>query len=875
MTEAKEVEAEFDVAHPLLTVALEGSGSGEVSSEPPGIECEPTCSAKVEFGDTVELNQSADPGSKFLAWGGACSGNGACEVTMTEPLEVTATFAALPQAKAKQAVPIAYHEATLRGEVDPSGLASKYHFEYLSEAEYEAGGESFAGAKSTPIGELAPGSGFVAVQASLTGLKEGTEYRFRLLASNSVGPAEEADEEGSFETLQRRAPETCANGIYRFGLSANLPDCRAYELVTPAQTNGATLVAPQPTDAVFVNGFSAWLTPPSGPRAGEALSFGSSATLSGFEGSGGADGYRGDRGVGEHPAGGWGTELLSPSYVQAGGGSQGVSQEDGHSPDQLYSLWEVTPRVSLEGALPKGIYLRTPAGFEAVGRGSLGTDPEAKSRYVSAGGAHVIFSSEDHLEAKAAPSGTETKTIYDRAAGSASAEVVSVKPDGSSFGAKESAFYLGATEDGAAVAFTIGEAEAIYLHRAGVTTEIAQSSSTFAGVSEDGTKVFYAATNDGASPAPLYACDTEAGPCAGEGAHPPAQIAAAGIFALVSPDGSHAFFSSTEALTGAEENENGEVAEAGKRNLYAWDGTETRFVGRLAASDFEAISFGVPRMGLGQWTLAIGRDKDPGRPFAPTRSSADGGAFVFQSHARLSPYDNEGVGEIYRYDPAATPGERLLCVSCDPTGGAPSDDALLEDIHVGNVPGARTNQSPINEGTMIANVTDNGNEVFFQSFDRLLPEDANDVEDVYEWKAKGTGGCTRPGGCLALISSGQGETPSILYAMSADGHDVFIYTLEKLVGQDVAGSPSIYDARVGGGIPEPSPPAPCQGDACQGQGALPPTLPNPASTGGGEGGEASKARACAKGKHRVKGRCVKRHAKKHQRRAKHNRRAHR
>jgi hypothetical protein len=175
---------------------------------------------------------------------------------------------------------------------------------------------------------------------------------------------------------------------------------------------------------------------------------------------------------------------------------------------------------------------------------------------------------------------------------------------------------------------------------------------------------------------------------------------------------------------------------------------------------------------------------------------------------------------------------------------------------------------------MVANLTDSGQEVFFQSFDRLLPEDANEAEDVYEWQASGSGGCTRQGGCLALISSGQGEAPSFLYAMSADGHDVFLHTKEKLVGADVAGSPSIYDARVGGGIPEPVEPAPCQGDACQGEGSEPPVLPSPATNGAGESSsEASpKPPHCAKGKHRVKGRCVRvKHRKRHKRRAHHNR----
>jgi hypothetical protein len=107
--------------------------------------------------------------------------------------------------------------------------------------------------------------------------------------------------------------------------------------------------------------------------------------------------------------------------------------------------------------------------------------------------------------------------------------------------------------------------------------------------------------------------------------------------------------------------------------------------------------------------------------------------------------------------------------------------------------------------------------------------------------------------------------------MSADGHDVFLRTTEKLVGMDVAGSPSIYDAREGGGIPEPPERIPCEGDACQGPGSEPPTLPAPMTGGPGEEPqpEAPAPKPCAKGKHRVKGRCVA--VKRHKHRKRHRR----
>jgi hypothetical protein len=854
-----EVKAKFDVLHPLLTVVKEGNGTGTVISSPIGIDCGLTCAAKFDLNETVVLEAEAGEGAVFRGWQGcdAEPTEAECEVEMKEARKVEATFAALPRAVAKLPHPIAYTEATLRGEVDPVGLGTEYRFEYLTEEEYEEDGQSFENAQKTPMEVLAPVEGFVVVKAHLSGLEEGTAYRFRLLAKNAVGMAED---ERSFETLQRRISQSCPNAAYRTALSANLPDCRAYELVTPAQTDGLIPGAAggggTPTGL-----FSNWLTVQRGEGAGERLSYFTGGTLPGFEGNGILDGYRAKREVGDHPAGGWQSALVSPSYAESVPGFKHSPAQHGVSPDQLYSFWEIDPEPeTFPETLPEGSYLRTPAGFEVLGQGSLYTDLAARSRYVSQGGTHVIFVSKEHLEEEAAPQGTDA--IYDRAAGEGSAEVISVKPDSSSFGPGEAATYLDATEDGSAVVFDVGGT--LYLHREGKSAEIAAAPNTFAGISEDGRRVFYAA-GKGNSAAPLFACDIEAGPCAGTGAvHAPTEITPAGIFAAVSPDGSHVLFSSTEILTGGEKNDDGEKAELGAHNLYAWDGTGTSFLAKLSIADFENSSFAeIAGMNLAAWTRAIRDEEQSSRGYAPTRSSADGSVFVFQSHASLTAYENEGVGEIYRYDPTAEAGGRLLCISCDASGAPPSKDALLEDL------GAFATSTPLKSTTMIANLTEGGEKVFFQSFDRLLPEDANNVEDVYEWEAKGIGSCTRTRGCLTLVSSGQGETPSFLYAMSANGHDVFIQTKEKLVSADVAGSPSIYDVREGGGIPEPAAPLPCQGDACQPQGQEPPGLPISATAGAGEGSEGQPAsRPCAKGKHRVKGRCV---AVKHKHRKHHRR----
>ena len=75
-----------------LTVSKTGTGVGTVTSTPVGISCGATCSAEFGEGEVVTLSATPAEGSSFAGWGGACSGTGACEVTMSEAREVTAEF---------------------------------------------------------------------------------------------------------------------------------------------------------------------------------------------------------------------------------------------------------------------------------------------------------------------------------------------------------------------------------------------------------------------------------------------------------------------------------------------------------------------------------------------------------------------------------------------------------------------------------------------------------------------------------------------------------------------------------------------------------------------------------------------------------------
>jgi hypothetical protein len=78
----------------ILTVKFAGTGTGKVVSSPAGINCVVSCTGSFDPGTTVTLTASASAGSLFAGWsGGGCSGSGACEVTTTEAISVTATFA--------------------------------------------------------------------------------------------------------------------------------------------------------------------------------------------------------------------------------------------------------------------------------------------------------------------------------------------------------------------------------------------------------------------------------------------------------------------------------------------------------------------------------------------------------------------------------------------------------------------------------------------------------------------------------------------------------------------------------------------------------------------------------------------------------------
>jgi hypothetical protein len=802
-------------------------------------------------------------------------------------------------------------EAVLEGEVNPDALDTTYHVQYTTQAAFEEHG--YEGALSVPASDVDAGSGggFRLFAEPVAGLEPDTAYRFRFVASNCEDEKAEPEscltlgegkpgEEGEDAGFSTFAPPTafgpCANASLRTGASSGLPDCRAYELVTPANTNGRI-----PNIARLGNGFGqiGFDTRMASPN-GESVVFGSvSGALPKLGGGGDLDTYEALR----DPSSGWQSRFTGLDGAQAQ-----IPVIGGISSDHGYAFWGVENASKGSLAVPstdRGNYLHVPSGvqaapncaveaepegrFEWIGCGSLGNEPEPAGLWISPGGSHVIFETGNNaghpstpvqLEPCAPPTGI--RAIYDRTPGGPT-RCVSLPPAGASteteasFQANSPA-YLGTSADGSVVAFSVLNTFYARVNDA-ETVEVATGNLRFGGISSDGRRIFYMAGGN------IFACDLGEGGCAGEGAHPPIAIGEGGESTLVnvSADGSHAYFVSPLALTEEEENGWGAKATPGADNLYAWDGNSVRFVTVLDAADVDSEFVGDVSKGLGEWVpAAVGSPSGNSGPANdPSRSNADGGGtLVFESRAALTDYDSGGHSEIYRYDATAEAGSRLTCLSCDPTGAAPRSDALLESTRSVSV---AQPFPPVGSLTHIDNVSADGREVFFQSGDRLVPADVDGYQDVYEWEEEGTGGCQRDAGCLSLISGGRSSGDDYLYAMTPDGHDVFFLSGDPLVAQDPDKTPSIYDARVDGGFPPPvAPPGECLGEACQPAVTAPSDATPATSSHEGPGNPVAGAkRSCPKGKRKLrragKSRCVKSSAKKarHHKRSHDNRRAQR
>ena len=224
-----------------------------------------------------------------------------------------------------------------------------------------------------------------------------------------------------------------------------------------------------------------------------------------------------------------------------------------------------------------------------------------------------------------------------------------------------------------------------------------------------------------------------------------------GFVAGASPDGSCIYFTAKGSLAPG--------ATAGHTSLYVWH------VGHIA---FVSSADGLPDL-------------------SPFDVTPNGQHIAFASTDSLTGYDNldpitgQPHVEIFK----ANFGAGIECVSCRVNGTRPTGDSFLA------------------QGTGL--VSNDGTRVFFGSTDAVVPEASNGLRQVFEYENGG----------VSAISPLNSTSNADLFVASATGDDVFFKTYEPLVPNPNSGPGSVIDARVAGGFPNPGRPQ-CSGDACQG-----------------------------------------------------------
>lgn len=736
------------------------------------------------------------------------------------------------QIESLAATDIGATEAELSALIHPRELETTYEIRYVSEAQYAIDGFSSATlAASGTIGALpTPQS----VSALIGGLSPGTAYRFLVIAENEFGDDEAASTFATHEDAPSPPPDGgCPNETLRTGASAALPDCRAYELVTPPDTASRVPRGDERAGEYF----GMLQASPSGGAVDFLIT---SGALPGTEASGY---FFGDPYLATRGAAGWSTALAGPTGAQASKPKPG-----GFSPDQGYSFWLADGEGSELVDGENTSYVRYPDGHsELIGRGSLGTDQFAKGLLITEGGTHIIFRTyepEGHAAQKLEPEAPEEGiiAIYDRTrgplTGTEETHVVSLLPDGTA--PSQDAEYLGASAEGEAIAFRLGTS--LYLRVANETTyAIGAPGATFAGVSDRGERVFYLEGGD------LKAFDT-----ATEEVTTFADTAAPVIPVNVALQGGRAYFVSETAIVGSAPNPDGDSPLSGSQNLYLSEGDGTPdFVATITERDVEGDEAEEDGDGLGFWTESLRLNRPS---MDPSRLTPDGGIFVFQSRAELDGYEPGSEPQVYRYDHLA---ESLECISCPPTQTPATGGAVLQSVGYDNF------DTPLGIYGFVPALRADGKRLLFESTEALRSSDIDGLRDVYEWEAEGVGSCRRQGGCVYLISSGRSARPDYLFGHSQSGDDVFIHTSDVLLAGDEQ-TASIYDARVGGGFASPRPVI-CAEEACKPGLSSPPALPAPQSGVQGDSGNVKNVKSCPRGKRKVKRKgkviCVKKNRK--------------
>ena len=814
------------------------------------------------------------------------------------------TVAVKPVIAPEVSTPEGPGEVTIRAFVNPRNSAiTECHFEYGLDTSY---GQS-APCEGDPNGPgTNEGLGFpppARVFSHLTGLDPGATYHFRLSATNVADTVGGPDQR--FDTPSTPSAQPCQNAG-NLGTSF-LPDCRAWEMVSPPGKNGGDILANNARTRSAADG--------------GAVQFSSLASFRDVVGTGVAVDYmsvrRADSASSDN---GWDTHAITPPQnpltvnAVTGGGDPRYTGE--FSPDLDQGVFRAWTPLTSDAATGEAInfYLRDDLRSPGPGHYQLLTacplcavseqsvpPLNVQAAYATTpvyGGAssdfrHLVFERPFNLTAGApaqpACTAEEPFACNRRAYEWVDGEVQYVgliPPEGAiacgSDGtpcepAQPSLLGQGGrsanaplrlvnviSDDGLRVFFTIPIANStgnLFMRHDGATTVKLNASertdcagdlscggdgvpdlvspnsapAEYLMATPDGSRVFFysggALTDDSSGGSGLYMYDTTKPPADPHNLtrinvdHEPADNASNFTAIIgVGGEGRYVYFVATG------QDVRGEPLLAGNRGLFAWHAGHLSFIGAIDFDKDRDLTLN----GLYNNPTQAGITED-GRHLVVGLHDGSGLALAHQ---------HDGRRELYFY---SADTHSLKCVSCDPNDVVPKRDAAT---------GIRANGGGSSTDSHLHRaISEDGRYVFFTTQEALLPEDTNGAADAYEYDSYTN--------ALHLLSSG--TDPSASYFMESDpgGSNAFILTRERLSKWDTDTAYDLYDARVEGGVPEPSPRmSPCSADSCRDAVPVGPTSPSTASVDvHGANDPRPIRRRCHRGRHVVKhhgkARCLK------------------
>ena len=732
--------------------------------------------------------------------------------------------------------------ATLNALINPQGYATEYHFEYGITPAYGA---------SAPIPEGAITGVFADqhVAVDLSGLEVDRTYHFRVIARSKWGTTTSEDQSFNFY------PPSCPNAHVRQETeSNNLPDCRAYELVSPENANGVTIGTAFTPNSPTADNVYAYHT-----SFGEVPGAGNPPNLL----------FNVNTYAAKRTNTGWVSKFVGIPGNETGEAETRVASLSG----ERYLAYNSDPVSVFHSSGPflyddEGHRLEQwPANLAEVPGGSDfrgASQPSPDFR-------HFFFSSRNFAFTGGQTSGPGSAYEYNPVTGTtqvisktASGEPIPLEPGDLSETNEHISFprsyeqemeigernagpaqwYPSVSTNGSHVLMSVFATpqnrfhnrhplEHLYMRVDGaITYEISSPGHDvrYFGMTADGSKVFFTSEEQLTGEDHDHSIDLYVWSEKGEEEGQPLTLLSKGDNAgnegepgnTDSCNASWVSNCNVLPVVGSTVSDNSIAAENGDIYFYSSEqldgnlgvvGQQNLYVYREGRAQFVAAFVPATECNTEEGVCSNG-------PVGRIQVSPNDSHVGILTSSRLTSYPNAGHPEMYAYTPATG---RITCASCRPNGEPPSSD----------IAASTSGLFMTNDGRL-----------FFYTDEPLVLQDTNGLHDVYEFTEDRPQLITRGTGSApdhVRINGGTGiRTRSASFiGVTADGVNAYFSTFDTFVDQDTNGNfLKIYDARSGGGFAQPNLPQPCAAaDECHGAGSsAPPAAQITSGAGLGQGG---------------------------------------